>query len=219
MPYTEDQVLELAKRAYRSGDPSFAIERDRCALLVIDMQDEFVRPEWTPYWVPEATRRIPTIRYLTDRCRALKAPVIFTAFAASYHNLDRPSTGDKMPNRLPEITPDPAWFRDGIICTELTPAPDEVVIHKGSYGAFYDTPLETILKNLNRDTIVICGTLTNFCCGTTARQGYERGFKVVVVSDATATDDMDLQEAELMVLRKGFARVMTTAEIVDQLTR
>jgi nicotinamidase-related amidase len=122
-----------------------------------------------------------------------------------------------MPNRFPDIPQDPAWFRDGVIYPELTPTENEVVIHKGSYGAFYDTPLETILRNLNRDTIVICGTLTNFCCGTTARQGYERGFKVVVISDATATDDMDLQEAELMILRKGFARVMTTAEIVNQL--
>jgi nicotinamidase-related amidase len=46
---------------------------------------------------------------------------------------------------------------------------------------------------------------------------YERGFKVVVLSDATATDDMDLQEAELMVLRKGFARIMTTAEVIKHL--
>jgi hypothetical protein len=41
---------------------------------------------------------------------------------------------------------------------------------------------------------------------------------VVVLSDATATDDMDLQEAELMVLRKGFARIMTTAEIIEHLS-
>jgi isochorismate hydrolase len=44
MPYTEEEVLELAKRAYRSGDASFEIERAHCALLVIDMQNEFVRP-------------------------------------------------------------------------------------------------------------------------------------------------------------------------------
>jgi nicotinamidase-related amidase len=219
MPYTEAEVLELAKRAYSFGHASFEIERRRCALLVIDMQDEFVRPEWTPYWVPEATRRIPTIRHLMDRCRALQVPVIFTAFAATHHNLDRPASGDKMPNRFPGITPDPAWFRDGRICSELSPTENELVIHKASYGAFYDTPLETILKNLSRDTIVICGTLTNFCCGTTARQGYERGFQVVVISDATATDDMELQEAELMVLRKGFARVMSTVEVIDDLTR
>src|SRR5215475_10534449 len=76
MPYTEEEVLELARRAYRSGDASFEIERGRCALLVIDMQNEFVRPKWTPYWVPEATRRIPTIRHLIEKCRAMAVPVI-----------------------------------------------------------------------------------------------------------------------------------------------
>jgi nicotinamidase-related amidase len=87
------------------------------------------------------------------------------------------------------------------------------VIFKPSYGAFYDTPLETILRNLDRHTIIVVGTLTNFCCGTTARQGYERGFHVVFCSDLTATDDPSMQEAELSVLRKGFARVMTADEV------
>jgi nicotinamidase-related amidase len=213
--YSENEVLELARRAYKAGEATFQIAAARCALLAIDMQDEFVKPGWTPYWVPEATKRIPTIGHTIEICRQLEIPVIFTAFAASHRNFDRPLTGAQMPNRFPDITPDPAWFRDGSICAELASADDEIVIQKPSYGAFYDTPLQTILKNMNRDTVVICGTLTNFCCGTTARQAYERGFKVVVLSDATATDDMDLQEPELMVLRKGFARVMTVAEIIE----
>ncbi|MFF4473631.1 isochorismatase family cysteine hydrolase [Streptomyces sp. NPDC001599] len=75
----------------------------------------------------------------------------------------------------------------------MSPRPDEVVIRKpsygASYGAFYDTPLDTMLRNLGRDTVVVTGTLTNYCCGTTARQAYERGYKVVFGSDVTATDD------------------------------
>src|SRR5690606_8469530 len=94
---------------------------------------------------------------------------------------------------------------------------EDVVIHKPSYGAFYDTPLETILKNLGPDTILICGTLTNYCSGMTARQGYERGFKVVVGSDVCATDDPTMQEPELKVLRKGFARVLLAEELIAEL--
>ncbi|WP_308050748.1 isochorismatase family protein [Streptomyces sp. TRM72054] len=62
------------------------------------------------------------------------------------------------------------------------------------------------------------GTLTNYCCGTTARQAYERGYKVVVGSDVTATDDQSRQEPELAVLRKGFALVLTAEEITNRLT-
>ena len=121
-----------------------------------------------------------------------------------------------MPNRFPDLDIDQSeYFVNSKICKELKPQKDDLVIYKPSYGAFYDTPLETILKNLNRDTIIICGTMTNFCCGTTARQGYERGFKVVFGSDVTSTDDITMQEPELKVLRKGFARVLSAEQIIN----
>jgi hypothetical protein len=51
----------------------------------------------------------------------------------------------------------------------------------------------------------------------TARQAYERSFKVVFGSDITSTDDPDMQEHELKVLRKGFAKVLTAHEIIEML--
>ena len=209
--------MRLAEAAY-SENPSFAVDPKRTVLLVIDMQDEFVKPHWTPFWVPDATKIAKRVRRLLNFCRSKRIPVIFTAFARTHSYLDRPKTGAFMPNRYKGKVPDnPSYFRDGRIWHELSPLKDEVVIHKPSYGAFYDTPLESVLKNLERDTVVICGTLTNFCCGTTARQAYERGFKVIVGSDLTATDDPELHEAELKTLRKGFAMVMTSAQIIKKL--
>jgi nicotinamidase-related amidase len=215
--FSEQEVLRLAEAAY-SENPSFAVDPKRAVLLVIDMQDEFVKPHWTPFWVPDATKIAKRVRRLLNFCRSKRIPVIFTAFARTHSYLDRPKTGAFMPNRYKGKVPDnPSYFRDGRIWHELSPLKDEVVIHKPSYGAFYDTPLESVLKNLERDTVVICGTLTNFCCGTTARQAYERGFKVIVGSDLTATDDPELHEAELKTLRKGFAMVMTSAQIIKKL--
>jgi nicotinamidase-related amidase len=216
--YSEEEVLALARQAYRAGRANFPVVARRSALLVIDMQDEFVRPGWTPYWVPEATRMVPRLTSFVVRCRELGLPVIFTAFAGRHHGLDRPRTGASMPNRYGVDDSSPAWFREGRIWHELAVHPADVVIFKPSYGAFYDTPLQTVLQNLGRDTIVVTGTLTNFCCGTTARQGYERGFQVVFASDLTATDDPELQHAELCVLRKGFARVLSAQEILAALT-
>lgn len=216
--FSEEYVRELARRAYEQGIASFDIVREKCALLVIDMQDECVRPYWTPFWVPESTRQVPKIKRLIGLCRQNAIPVIYTAFAMTHNYYDRPASGTTMPNRYAEIgTHDPAWFKEGRIWHEVAPLEGETVIYKSSYGAFYDTPLETILKNLGRDTIIICGTLTNFCCGMTARQGYERGYKVVFGSDVTSTDDPELQEPELKVLRKGFARVLTLDEILQML--
>lgn len=211
--YSEDEVLALARRAYRTGQASFEVEANRCALLLIDMQDEFVKPGWTPYWVPEATRMVPRLAALIARCRQAGVPIIYTAFAATHRGLDRPRSGGRMPNRYAAPDGGETWFHEGRIWHEVAPAPGDIVIYKPSYGAFYDTPLHTILVNLDRDTIIITGALTNFCCGMTARQGYERGFQVVLISDLTATDDPELQEAELAVMRKGFARVMSGEDI------
>lgn len=217
MKYTEEIILKAAIEAYNQGNVQFDIITEKCALIVIDMQDEFVKPGWTSSWIPEATKQAPKIKALIEYCRRKNIPVIYTAFKDTHLFKDRPKTGYLTPNRYPHLGSEPSWFKEGKIWHELEPNHDEIVIYKPSYGAFYDTPLETILKNLEKDTIIICGTLTNYCCGTTARQGYERGFKVIFGSDITSTDIHEMQEPELRVLRKGFAKVMNCKSIIDSL--
>ncbi len=216
--FTEQQVLDLAEKAYESGNAKFDIAPKKCALLVIDMQGEFVKPHWTPYWVPEATRQVPRIKSLVEHCREKKIPVIFTVYSKTHNYLDRPKTLPLMPSRLLGMEIDQSsFFVKGQVWHELAPKEDEIIIHKPSYGAFYDTPLETILKTLEKDTVIICGTLTNYCCGTTARQAYERSFKVIFGSDVTSAHFKDLHEAELKVLRRGFAKVLSSGEIIKRL--
>jgi nicotinamidase-related amidase len=216
--YSEGEVLALGQQAYLHGRARFDIKPERAALLVIDMQDEFVRPGFTLDWVPAATRQAPRIARLIKHCRDRKVPVIYTVFSDTHTYLDRPFSGPLMANRHPDQPTGTAnVVETSRIWHEVAPRSDEIVIHKPSYGAFYDTPLHTILRNLGRDTVIISGTLTNFCCGATARQAYERGFLVVFGSDINATDDQDMHEAELKVLRRGFALVLTANEIMAQL--
>lgn len=123
-----------------------------------------------------------------------------------------------MPNRFPFIDTS-NLFQQPEIVPELRPIPGEILLLKPSYGAFYDTPLDTILRNLECDTVIITGTMTNLCCGTTARQAYERGYKVIFASDLTATNLKELQEAEVKTLRYGFARILCAQEILDLLQK
>ncbi len=216
--FTEQDVLHLARKAYNEGNANFEVVPEKCALLVIDMQDEFVKPHWSPDWVPEATKQVPRIKRLIEHCRNKNIPVIYTVYSKTHNYLDRPKTGKFMPGRYSELNIDfSIFYVEGRVWHELAPREDEIVIRKSSYGAFYDTPLETILKNMGKDTVIICGTLTNFCCGATARQAYERSFKVVFGSDITSTDDPEMQEPELKVMRKGFAKVLTLEEIIEVL--
>ncbi|MCN9242596.1 cysteine hydrolase [Streptomyces sp. RY43-2] len=213
MTYTEEWVTARARTAYEQGLATFEIRPERSALLVIDMQDEFVRPGWSPYWVPAATRMAPRLRRLVRHCRDVHVPVIWTIFDDTHLGLDRPHALRHLPHADTDWRrPEPAQVWD-----EMGHRADEVLIRKPSYGAFYDTPLDTILRNLGRDTVIVTGTLTNYCCGTTARQAYERGYHVVFGADVTATDDESRQEPELAVLRKGFALVLKADEITERL--
>jgi len=216
--FSEERVLELAKKSYEEGEVKFDVVAEKCALLVIDMQDEFVKPQWSPYWVPEATRRVPQMKQLIQHCRKLNIPVIYTVYSKTHRYLDRPKTLPFMPSRFPDLPIDQSsFFVTGHVWHDLAPMKDEIIIHKPSYGAFFETPLETILKNLGKDTVIISGTLTNYCCSTTARQAYERGFKVVFGSDVTAAHFPEFHEMEIQVLRRGFAKIMSLQDILTVL--
>jgi pimeloyl-ACP methyl ester carboxylesterase/nicotinamidase-related amidase len=217
-PEWSETRLELAaRRQYGNGDAGFPIERGRVALVMIDMQREFATAAGGPFFVPEAARRVPAMRRLLDGFRAAGLPVIHTAFSATHSFLDRPRHGAAMPNRAAEAgSPPEGLFAKAVFVPELAPLAGEVVVKKPSYGAFFDTPLETILKRLGVETVVLAGTLTDCCVGTTARQAYERGLGAVVASDATATSLPEMHQAELAVLRRAFARVRTVAEILEE---
>jgi pimeloyl-ACP methyl ester carboxylesterase/nicotinamidase-related amidase len=211
-------IPRLVRRQYESGDARFEIDADRAALLLIDMQEEFVSPGG-PFFVPEAAARVPAAARLLDACRERGLPVVHTAFSDTHRLLDRPRRGAVMPNRFAGLDVGDRFRGAPRFASGLEPAAGEVVLLKPSYGAFADTPLETILKNLGRDTVILAGTLTNYCVGATARQAYERGLAVVVASDACATDDAAGHDAELRVLRRGFARVLGTERILRELDR
>lgn len=216
--FPDAEIERLARAQYHRGDAGFALVPARTALVVIDMQEEFVTRTGGPYRVPDAARRIPAMVRLLEAFRARRLPVIHTAFAETHRFLDRPRFGGDMPNRARDAGfDDDALFREARFVAELRPTGDEVVILKPSYGAFYDTPLETILKRAGVDTVVLAGTLTDCCVGTTARQAYERGFGAVVASDATATALPEMHEAELCILRRSFARVLTVDDILGEL--
>ena len=119
--FSEQDVLRLAQTAY-SENPSFDIVPERTALLVIDMQDEFVKPHWTPFWVPQATRIVKPVRRLVNYCRHENIPVVFTAYARTHFHLDRPKTGAFMPNRYTgKVKDDPSYLKTARSGTSFPP--------------------------------------------------------------------------------------------------
>lgn len=217
--FTAADIAANAAQQYRSGQADMQVVAGHTALLIIDMIDEFVRPHWTPYWIPDATRQAPTIRTVRDAFRAAGAPVIYLAYEVGLHGLNFPRTETRVPIGTGVDDYAGEILQQVAIWPELSPGDNDLVILKHSYSGFHQTPLEGVLRSAGASTVVITGTMTNYCCGATAREAFWRGFDVVFGADCNSTDDPGLHEAELATLRRGFARIATAAEIVAAISK
>lgn len=84
-------------------------------------------------------------------------------------------------------------------------------------SAFHDTHLETILKGLGVDTIVITGAWTNFSVEHAARHGADAGYRAVVITDGTSTINDEWQNAGLNFALENIAERVPTADIIAAL--
>jgi len=98
----------------------------------------------------------------------------------------------------------------------LSVLPKEKVIIKHRYSAFYNTDLETVLRCLRIEEIVISGIMTNMCCESTARDAYYRDLKVFFLADATGSINEEMHLASLLNCAFGFGIVTTTEWILRE---
>ncbi len=193
------------KKAHPHQRRTTVFHSDSSALLVIDMQQYFCNPQSHAYF-KEATRIVPNIQQLITMYRGEKRPVIFTRYALL---------------RTEEKGTIGRWWRDVLyddqamapLIESLQPLPSEPVIRKTQYSAFFQTNLESFLKDQQVSSLVITGVLTHLCCETTARDAFMRGYDVFFVTDATASDEKRFHTASLTNLSDGFATLTTTQEL------
>ena len=97
--------------------------------------------------------------------------------------------------------------------------PRDILIDKQWPGSFTNTSLEDWLKNIQADTVSICGYMTHMCCDTTARQAFHKGYKVEFLRDATGTLTIENEAgtATAEELQKSIlvAQQMFISEVID----
>jgi gluconolactonase len=99
----------------------------------------------------------------------------------------------------------------------LEPKEGDLVVEKMRMNAFHDTHLDTVLRGLGVETLVITGAWTNMSIEHTARHGADAGYEIVVASDGTSTIDDEWQHAALNYALTNVATVATCAEIAESL--
>ncbi len=190
----------------------------RPALLVIDMQNDFVR-EGAPLEVAAARATIPVIARLLERFRARGLPVAYLRYVADpVHFLLAAKLGwiEKLKPPVNACVvgarrhyPDLGSERPvAEIVDELTPRTGEMVIDKTYYSAFHGTGLEKRLAGEHVDAVVVVGTVSEMCVEDTARHAVHFGYPTVIVRDAVSSSDPQAETAMFHAFERNYGWVL-----------
>jgi len=176
------------------------VDPERTALIVVDMQNDFVSEGGT-LRVADAETTVPAIAALLELARSSGMRVVYSQ--------DTHREGDPEWAIWPEHAREGTWGWQ--IVDALAPREHETVLRKVRYDAFYGTPLDHLLRLWGVDTLVLCGTVANICVHYTAASAALRWYSVIVAKDAvSALEEFDM-EASLRQTAFLFAGRITTS--------
>jgi isochorismate hydrolase len=178
------------------------IDSKHSALLVIDLQTYFqqiVQPV------------LENIQKVIHFCRQKNIPIIFT----QHGHTDAASDGGILGEWWGQVILH--GTRDWKFIPEMKIEPEDLVLQKKRYSAFFETNLEKLLRSKGIKDLIISGVMTNLCCETTARDAFMRDYRVFFLIDGTATGKEDYHLATLKNLGYGFAYLMTCNELIQNL--
>ncbi len=166
------------------------------AVIVVDMQNDFVKPEGRLF-VPTAPQTIEPIRKLLEKARKAGVKVFYTQ--------DTHYEGDPEFKIWGEHARHGTWGWE--IVEELKPVEGrDIVVRKTRYDGFYGTPMDDLLRVYGIRNTVIVGTVANICVLHTAGSAALRWYKVYVPMDGiSALNDFDYYAAlrQISFLYKG----------------
>jgi nicotinamidase-related amidase len=209
-----------------------ALHRPATALLIIDMQRDFMEPggfgETLGNDVSQLARAVPPIKAVLNAARQTGMLVVHTREG------HLPDLSDAPPAKLERGAPslrigDPGPMGRILvrgeaghdIIPELYPLAGEIVIDKPGKGAFYATGLADILLERGIGNLLVCGVTTEVCVNTTVREANDRGYRCVVIGDGCASYFPEFHEMGLkMIKAQGgiFGWVTNSAAVVAALS-
>lgn len=205
----------------------YVFDAAKTALIVIDMQRDFVEPGGFGASLGNdvglLTAIIPTTRKLLELCRGAGITVIHTREAHRPDLSDCPPAkrtrgnpalriGDQGPMGRILVAGEPG----NDIVPQLAPLPGEIVIDKPGKGAFYATALGEILRLSGITHLLFAGVTTEVCVQTTMREANDRGYDCLLIEDATESYFPEFKKAAIEMIRAQGGIVGWTANC-DQL--
>jgi nicotinamidase-related amidase len=189
-----------------------ALDLSATALLIIDMQRDFMEPggfgETLGNDVSRLASAVKPIGAVLAAARETGMLVIHTREG------HLPDLSDAPPAKVERGAPslrigDPGPMGRILIrgeaghdiIPELYPLDSEIVIDKPGKGAFYATELGDVLQKYGVENLLVCGVTTEVCVNTTVREANDRGYRCVVISDGCASYFPEFHEMGLKMIK------------------
>lgn len=211
------------------GDREFQFDPGSTALLVIDMQRDFLDQAGMAALEGEPVEQLravmPNVAAVTDSARSAGVAVIHTreGYAPDLSDVSamkaaRASVGAPGPLGRFLIRGEPGHdFHQG-----FGPQGDELVVDKAGFSAFYGTGLEDRLRGEGVTHLLICGITTQCCVHSTLRDAVDRGFYCLTIADACAAFEPEVHEAVLRIIQAEsdlFGWIANAAEVMRSVKR
>ncbi|MCZ8309251.1 MAG: cysteine hydrolase family protein [Magnetospirillum sp.] len=179
------------------------IDLARTAIIVIDMQNDFCHPDgWLAHIgvdVAPARKPIAPLAKLLPRLRRAAVPVVWVNWgnrpdrlnlSPSLEHVYKPTgkgigLGDRLPKRKANVLEKDSWA--AAVVDELAPKTGDIRIDKFRMSGFWDTPLDSILRNLRVDTLLFGGVNADQCVLCTLQDANFLGYDCVMLEDCSAT--------------------------------
>ena len=196
------------------------------ALLVIDVQNGFVSKGGSYDLLGMETSNyreiIPKIRDLINLCKNVSIPIFYTQAVRESSGIDLLTRSHKIlpKSREERIKKKPICVRetwDAEIVDEIKPSENDHVVIKRRDSAFHDTEIEVWLRSLKIDTLIFCGIDTSICVETSLRDAFNIGYDVILISDATASNNKKHYESTLENVKGYYGLVMDIKELSQSL--
>ena len=197
------------------------------ALVVIDMQNGFVSKGGSYDKIGMNTvlyrEIIPKIKDLIEFCRSMGIPVFYTEAVKEDSGIDiLTNVHNILPKSRQERLKVPICIRgtwDGVTIDELKPKERDPVVIKRRDSAFQDTDFRIMLQSQGINLLVFAGIDTSICVETSLREGFNIGYDVMIISDATASGDKRHYETTLERVRDYYGIVMDTEKFKEVVGR
>jgi gluconolactonase len=204
------------------NEEALTLDPARCALIIQDMQNDVMMEGgvWEDTGAPEHAKEqnvVENIKGLADTCRSKGIPVLHV-----WYIVEDGAPGLKLNAGLFQGVKETGGLVRGswgaAPAEGLEPEKGDFVVEKMRMNAWEGTRLESLLKGLGRDTVIVTGAWTNMSVEHTARTGADKGYNMIVPEDGCSTMNADWHNASINYALQNVSTVTTCDAVTEALS-